>query len=221
MMFDTADPQLFLAAYRNGVFPMADSADDACYSFYQPQNRALLPIEELHIPKRLLRTVKQSPYQVSINQNFEGVITACQNYKDKDREGTWINAPIKQSFINLHHLGHAHSVECHLNGELVGGLYGLAIGAVFCGESMFSTADNASKIALVHLCAILSHNGFTMLDSQFANDHLRQFGLYEIPQEEYEKKIFVEMEKTDIRFHLDISMKEALLNFLNQKNHRS
>jgi len=183
-MLTEASPELFLEAYFQGLFPMADSADDIGYNFYAPHLRALLPIKELHIPKSLLKKVKKHPFKVRVNTDFEGVINECAK-SEKGRESTWINDLIKETFIELHHLGFAHSVECWKNETLVGGLYGLAIGQVFCGESMFSRADNASKIALVHLCAHLYLGGFQTLDSQFINDHLKQFGVYEIPQEEY------------------------------------
>lgn len=193
-MFTETDPDIILEAYRQGIFPMADSATSPFYEFYQPDMRGQLPIRDLHIPKRLLKTVKQFPYEVTVDQAFEEVIDGCAN-SAKGRESTWINAPIKEMFMKLHQKGHAHSVECHENGKVVGGLYGLAIGAVFCGESMFSTARDASKIALVHLCARLDKGGFTILDTQFTNEHLEQFGIYEIPQEKYEKKIKTAMNK--------------------------
>lgn len=183
-----------LAAYREGVFPMADDADDDILHFYRPHERALIPIENLHIPKRLARTLKQKPYRVTIDQAFETVIDHCRFEHGK----TWINQPIRDGFIALHHAGHAHSVECwDADNNFAGGLYGLAIGSVFCGESMVSTQTDASKIALVHLCAILWHGGFKLLDAQFRNPHLDQFGLYEIPQEEYEEQIRTLMNEPD------------------------
>ncbi|MEM6812274.1 MAG: leucyl/phenylalanyl-tRNA--protein transferase [Pseudomonadota bacterium] len=191
-MFTKASPQLFLDAYRQGIFPMAESYDDPYYNFYAPNDRALLPIKDLHIPKRLFRTMKKGGYEIKIDTAFEDVIEACAQ-SQSGRETTWINPIIKYCFIELHHLGHAHSVEYWQDGALKGGLYGLVIGSIFCGESMFSKVDNASKIALVHLCARLSKAKFSTLDSQFANDHLMQFGLYEIPQEEYLKIIQKEM----------------------------
>jgi leucyl/phenylalanyl-tRNA--protein transferase len=176
----------FLAAYREGVFPMADDADDDIFHFYRPKDRALIPITGLHIPKRLLRTIRQHPYRVTMDTAFETVIDHCRELHGK----TWINAPIRDAFVALHRAGHAHSIECwDQDNHFAGGLYGLALGRVFCGESMVSTQTNASKIALVHLCAALWQGGFAMLDAQFRNPHLDQFGLYEIPQEEYEQAI--------------------------------
>lgn len=191
-MFTDASPELFLNAYGQGAFPMADSADDPHYNFYRPDMRGQLSIPDLHIPKKLLKTVKSNPYEIKINTNFVGVIDGCAT-TSKGRRSTWINKPIRDCFIELHKIGFAHSVEAWDQSQLVGGLYGLAIGAVFCGESMFSTADDASKIALVHLCARLQKGGFSVLDTQFVNDHLKQFGIFEIPQEEYEALIDIEM----------------------------
>jgi leucyl/phenylalanyl-tRNA--protein transferase len=212
-MFTEATPDLLLEAYRHGVFPMAEDASDAQYNFYRPEMRGQLSIPNIHIPKRLRRTLKSAPYDVKINTDFSGVIDGCAETK-QGRESTWINATIRNSFIELHDLGHAHSVECWKDGVLVGGIYGLALGAVFCGESMFSRADDASKIALIHLCARLHKGGFTMLDTQFTNEHLEQFGIYEIPQEEYEEQIKTEMIK-HADFILDgISEKEILEKYL-------
>ncbi|HPD83002.1 MAG: leucyl/phenylalanyl-tRNA--protein transferase [Alphaproteobacteria bacterium] len=193
-MFTSATPELILEAYRQGIFPMAEKATDDHYNFYRPIQRGQLSILDIHIPKKLLKKIKQHPYEVRINNAFSKVIDGCSRVK-KGRESTWINPIIRNVFIELHQLGHAHSVECWKDGLLVGGLYGLAIGAVFCGESMFSTADDASKIALIHLCARLHKGGFSMLDTQFINEHLEQFGVYEIPQEEYEQKIKTQMKK--------------------------
>lgn len=187
-MFTDVSPELFLNAYYQGIFPMAEDADDLHYNFYSPDKRALLPILDLHISKSLMKRVKQAPFEIKIDTDFEQVISACAE-SFKGRESTWINEPIKQTFLQLHELGYAHSVECWQDNKLVGGLYGLAIGQVFCGESMFSRETDASKIALVHLCARLHSGGFKILDSQFINDHLKQFGVYEILQEEYVEMI--------------------------------
>lgn len=175
-----------LSAYREGVFPMAEDGDDDIFHFYRPHDRALIPIADLHIPKRLARTLKKNPYRVTLDTAFETVIDHCAALHGK----TWINAPIRDGFVLLHRAGHAHSIECWTQkGDFAGGLYGLAIGRVFCGESMVSVQTDASKVALVHLCAMLWRGGFELLDAQFRNPHLDQFGLYEIPQEEYEEKI--------------------------------
>lgn len=213
-MFTEATPEMMLIAYRQGIFPMAESVDDESYNFYRPHMRGQLSIPNLHIPKKLLKQVKQAPYTIKINTNFASVIDGCAS-QYKGRQDTWINPIIRDVFIKLHDLGHAHSVEAWQDNQLVGGLYGLAIGAVFCGESMFSTADNASKIALVHLCARLHKGGFTVLDTQFTNPHLEQFGLYEIPQEEYETLIKTEMEKPADFLLTPLPAQEILESYLN------
>lgn len=177
---------------------MAENADDLEFNFYRPAQRGLLPIHSLHIPKSLAKTIKQGVYEVRINTAFADIINGCAltiKGNTKGRDNTWINQPIRDVFIALHKMGHAHSVECWKDGTLAGGLYGLAIGAVFCGESMVSFEKDASKVALVHLAQRLGENGFSVLDTQFINDHLKQFGAYEIPQEEYEELIKTEMQK--------------------------
>lgn len=186
---------VILDAYRDGVFPMAESADDDDFAFYKPYMRGLIPIENLHIPKKLLKELHAGIFTVTMDEAFEDVIDGCAR-KTVKRPKTWINKPIRDIFIGLHHAGHAHSIECWTKeGKLAGGIYGLAIGGVFCGESMFSNERNASKIALVHLCAMLWTAGFTVLDTQFINPHLLQFGAYEMPQEEYEALIGTEMSR--------------------------
>lgn len=185
----------YLAAYRDGIFPMADDAADDVFHFYRPHMRALLPLQDLHISRSLMKTVKKNIYRISADTAFETVIDHCRAGHGK----TWINEPIRDAFVALYRAGHAHSIECwDTQGHFAGGLYGLAIGRVFCGESMVSVQTDASKVALVHLCARLWAGGFALLDSQFRNPHLDQFGLYEIPQEEYEEAIKTLMnEKAD------------------------
>ena len=192
---------------------MADDKNSQSVNFYRPEMRGQLSIDNLHIPKKLLKQVKQQPYDIKINTDFTGVIDGCAD-EYKNRDNTWINSVIREVFIALHAQDHAHSVETWQNDKLVGGLYGLAIGAVFCGESMFSTADNASKIALVHLCARLKAGGFTVLDTQFTNAHLEQFGIYEIPQDDYEALIQTEMNKQADFILGEMSEEELLDNFL-------
>ncbi len=189
---------MILEAYRQGIFPMADSATSKFFHFYRPEQRGLLPIKNLHISKSLQKSLNKKKYNIRFDTAFSDVIDNCaKTNKTGERDNTWINPLIRDVFIKLHTLGHAHSVEAwSLQDELVGGLYGLSIGAVFCGESMFSTKTDASKIALVHLCAHLNQQGFTVLDTQYFNDHLKQFGAYEMPQEEYEALIQIEMNKS-------------------------
>lgn len=219
-MFTQATPELILEAYAQGIFPMAETATSAYFDFYRPTLRGQLSIENIHIPKRLLKTIKQAPYEITINQDFVGVIEGCATI-NQDRDETWINPLIRDVFIELHGMGHTHSVEVWQGDTLVGGLYGLALGRVFCGESMFSCADDASKIALIHLVARLWRGGFKILDTQFTNPHLEQFGIYEIPQEEYEQNIKTEMlQPAD--FHLPhISEQQIMDEYLTFRNQES
>jgi len=211
-MFTELTPEMILHAYQQGIFPMAEDKESPYIDFYRPEMRGQLSIPNLHIPKKLLKQVHQAPYDIKINTAFDQVMDGCAG-SYKGRETTWINKIIHDVFIELHEQGHAHSVEAWQGDQLVGGLYGLAIGAVFCGESMFSTADNASKIALVHLCARLHKGGFTVLDTQFTNPHLEQFGIYEISQEEYEDLIQTEMQKPADFILEERDEKELIKNF--------
>ncbi len=180
-------PLDLLKFYEQGHFPMADSATDDAYYIVTPEQRSLLPID-LRVPRRLKRTVLKGEFEIRVNSAFSDVIDACGEIKTT-RSRTWINVPIKELFNALHAMGHAHSVEAWKGGELAGGLYGLQVGAAFCGESMFSRATDASKVALVHLAARLKKTGFRLLDAQFESDHLAQFGQFVIPQEEFVMKL--------------------------------
>lgn len=186
--------QNLLNAYKGGLFPMAEKAEDSHFYWIDPELRGILPINDFHIPKKLKRQVLKFPYEVKINTGFEDVIENCAVITDK-RDETWINEPIKELFIDLHHLGHAHSVEAWDGNRLVGGLYGLAIGGAFFGESMFSHQSDASKMALVHLVARLWHLGYELLDTQFTNPHLEQFGCLEIPRDLYKEKLAQALKK--------------------------
>jgi leucyl/phenylalanyl-tRNA--protein transferase len=177
-------PRLLLRAYAAGVFPMAESADSPELYWFDPDRRGILPLDGFHVPRRLLRTVRQRRFEVTVDRDFAGVIRACAE-PAPDRPKTWINNEILRLYQELHALGHAHSVECRLDGRLVGGLYGVALGGAFFGESMFSRETDASKVALVHLVARLRRNGFVLLDAQFVTEHLRQFGATEIPRRLY------------------------------------
>ncbi len=174
-------PDDLLLLFRQGLFPMADSRAESGFYIVEPRERALLPITTLHISHSLKKALRKNPFEIRVDTAFPDVIRGCA----EARKDTWINSDIESLFVMLHEQGHAHSVECWQNRALMGGLYGLAIGSVFCGESMFSKATNASKIALVYLTALLDQGGFTLLDAQFTNPHLEQFGLYEMPQGEY------------------------------------
>ncbi len=168
---------------------MADSGDSEYVHWYCPEERGQLSIAEMHIPRRLRKTVRQMkisgvPYEIRINHDFRAVIIACAQ-ETNARSETWINDKIIDAYCMLNEKGHAHSVECWKNGALVGGLYGISIGAAFFGESMFSKARDTSKVCLVHLAARLNAAGFKVLDTQFTNDHLQQFGVYELSHQEY------------------------------------
>lgn len=184
----TITPEQLLNVYRQGCFPMADSSADDNFYIVEPKVRGLLPIHDLHVPKSLAKVIKKQDFDIKVDENFEVVIRACQE-ATQGRPDTWINERIIQLFLVLHKQGHAHCVEVWRDNIMVGGLYGLALGQIFCGESMFSRTTNASKIALVHLCEILDQLEFQMLDAQFMNDHLKQFGAYEMPQSDYLKKL--------------------------------
>jgi leucyl/phenylalanyl-tRNA--protein transferase len=204
-------PDLFLAAYRHGFFPMADHALDPEFYWVKPQKRGIIPIANLHIPHRLLRTIRQNPFKIRVNTRFQDVISMCANfYEERGRKNTWINTPIKDTFIKLHEKGYAYSVECFLEDRLVGGLYGLVIGDIFCGESMFSIEKDASKIALVYLVSILFEKKFSILDAQFMNDHLRQFGAYEMPESVYEQCLIFSGQKDLIFFDEKMSEDEYI-----------
>jgi leucyl/phenylalanyl-tRNA--protein transferase len=179
------DPDDLLKAYMLGYFPMARTRFDEQVVWVLPPERGVLPLEEARAPRRLLRTLKQEPFDVTIDTAFGEVIAACAK-SAKGRPDTWINHAIEEVFMTLHAAGFAHSVECWRGGKLVGGLYGLALGEIFCGESMFSIERDASKIAMLHLIARLKHAGFQLLDTQFFTEHLSQFGARECPDTEYQ-----------------------------------
>jgi len=175
---------LLLQAYAVGLFPMAERHDDPALYWVDPEHRAILPLDGFHLPRRLARTVRSGRFEIRCNTAFEAVISACAE-ATSDRPETWINEPILQLYSALFLRGRAHSVETWRDGRLVGGLYGVALGGAFFGESMFSRESDASKVALVHLVARLVAGGFTLLDCQFMTEHLRQFGAVDVSRTEY------------------------------------
>ena len=179
-------PSLLLRAYACGIFPMAESADDPTLYWVEPRMRGVLPLDRFHVPRRLARTVRSGRFDIRVDVDFSAVIDRCAASKP-GRKQTWINAPIRMLYGELFRLGHVHTVEAWREGRLVGGLYGLKLGAVFFGESMFSDECDASKVALVHLVARLREGGFKLLDTQFLTSHLVQFGGIEIPRDDYVK----------------------------------
>ncbi len=180
--------ELLLRAYSIGLFPMAESRDGEKLHWLDPERRGILPLDRFHLPKRLARTVLSNRFEVSVNRDFAATIAGCATPME-GRDDTWINQRIERLFTELHGLGHAHSIECRLDGELAGGLYGVAIGGAFFGESMFSFVTDASKVALVHLIARLRLGGFRLLDTQFVTDHLTRFGAREIPRGLYKAQL--------------------------------
>jgi leucyl/phenylalanyl-tRNA---protein transferase len=177
-------PDLLLQAYRIGVFPMGERRDDPKLYWLDPRLRAVLPLDGFHLPRRLARTVRSGHFEVAADTAFAEVLRACAEPRPGHPE-SWINEPIIELYTELHRRGHAHSVECRRDGRLVGGLYGVSVGAAFFGESMFSRERDASKVALVHLVARLIKGGFRLLDCQFMTEHLRSFGTIEMPREKF------------------------------------
>jgi leucyl/phenylalanyl-tRNA--protein transferase len=174
------DPDLLLRAYAIGVFPMADSRDAGEVFWVEPKRRAVMPLDAFRMSRSLRKRVRSGAFTVTRDTAFAQVVRRCA-----ERDETWINAGIEASYNRLHALGHAHSIECWEEGALVGGLYGVKLGAAFFGESMFSAATDASKVALAWLVARLRTGGFRLLDCQFMTDHLRSMGAIEIAQQDY------------------------------------
>lgn len=177
-------PEILLRAYAAGIFPMAESADDPGLHWIEPRMRGIIPLESFHLSTKMRRFLRANPYKVCVDQDFPAVIDACASPR-KDGAGTWINSPIRALYTGLFALGHCHSVEVWDGSELVGGLYGVRLGAAFFGESMFHKQRDCSKLALIHLVARLKAGGFTLLDTQFVTEHLRQFGAIEVPRKAY------------------------------------
>lgn len=179
-------PDVLLQAYAAGIFPMAESADDPELFWVDPERRGILPLDGFHLPRRLRRVVRQGRFEVRSDHDFVGTMAGCAEATET-RPNTWINSEIVRLYTALHRRGFAHSVECWRDGALVGGLYGVSLGGAFFGESMFSRVADASKVALVHLVALLRQGGFRLLDLQFVTPHLAQFGAIEIPRTQYRR----------------------------------
>ena len=179
-------PDQLIRAYTLGMFPMSESRKNKKFFFIDPEFRAVIPIFNFHISKSLLRLIKKRPFRITINEAFPDVIKSCATV---NRTETWINKEIESLFISLYEMKQAHSIECWQDNHLVGGIYGLAIGGVFFAESMFSSVPNGSKIALINLVARLWRTGFKILDVQFLNDHLLQFGAHEISKNEFQTNL--------------------------------
>ena len=192
-------PDDLVACYRRGVFPMAESRDDEGFFIVDPEWRCIFPLDKFHVPRRLARTLRSGRFSFTIDRDFAAVLDGCAA-PGPDREDTWINPDIRTLYLEMHKRGFAHSVEARIEGELAGGLYGVAIGGAFFGESMFSLATDASKAALVHLAARLRHGGFKLLDAQFVTPHLEQFGAQTLPRRIFQALLEVAL---DARAHFN------------------
>jgi leucyl/phenylalanyl-tRNA--protein transferase len=188
-------PELLLRAYAAGIFPMAEGADDPDVFWVDPERRGILPLDGFHLPRRLARTLRHDVFDVRCDAAFEAVVRGCAE-PTADRPKTWINDEIVRLYVALHRLGFAHSVETWRDGALVGGLYGVVLGAAFFGESMYSRVTDASKVALAHLVARLRLGGFRLLDTQFVTEHLEQFGATEISRAQYHRRLAAALQIT-------------------------
>ncbi|MVA26425.1 leucyl/phenylalanyl-tRNA--protein transferase [Agrobacterium vitis] len=181
-------PDILLRAYSIGLFPMAESSDDPELFWVEPDLRGIIPLDSFHYSKSLAKIIRQKPFDIRFDTAFAAVLDKCAE-PAPDRPSTWINQTIRDLYTALFHMGHAHSVEAFEGDELVGGLYGVSLGAAFFGESMFSRRSNASKICLVHLVERLRAQGFVLLDTQFTTEHLKTFGAIDVAKDEYGKML--------------------------------
>jgi leucyl/phenylalanyl-tRNA--protein transferase len=179
---------LLLKAYASGVFPMAESAADPEVFWVRPETRGIIPLDGFHVPKSLRKTIRRDLFDIRFDYDFEATIDACAERRE-ERRSTWINGPIREAYVELHRLGHCHSVEAWNGEKLAGGLYGVSLGRVFFGESMFSRETDASKVCLVHLVERLKARSFVLLDTQFTTEHLKRFGAIDVPRRRYEKML--------------------------------
>jgi leucyl/phenylalanyl-tRNA--protein transferase len=194
----TITPQILLKAYAAGIFPMAESADDNALYWIEPEERGVIPLDRFHVPRSLRKRLRQQPFDIRIDTNFPVVIAACAA-RTPGRMSTWINNRIRALYNQLHKMGCCHTIECWRASEMVGGLYGVRIGAAFFGESMFSRVPDASKVALVHLVARLNAGGFKLLDAQFMTPHLARFGARPVGRDNY-RRLLDEAIDTDADF---------------------
>jgi leucyl/phenylalanyl-tRNA--protein transferase len=188
---------LLVSAYASGWFPMA--VGDGSIRWFSPDPRGIIPLDSFHVPKRLARVIRSGTFQIEINRDFDAVIRGCAEVpRDTEDPGTWIDQEIYESYCALHRAGIAHSVEAWQEGRLAGGLYGVAIGGAFFGESMFHHVRDASKVALAALVGRLRERGFTLLDTQWTTEHLEQFGAIEIPRRRYLALLAAAMSRTAV-----------------------
>jgi leucyl/phenylalanyl-tRNA---protein transferase len=207
----TITPEILLKAYAAGIFPMAESEDDPEIFWIDPDFRGVLPLDRFHVSRRLIRTIRAQRFSIRIDTSFDNVIKACAS-QSADRPSTWINQRVFTLYSQLFDMGHCHSIEAWHEGELAGGLYGIALGGAFFGESMFTRKTDASKVALVYLVARLIQGGFNLLDTQFVTDHLKRFGTIEIAREEYHARLAHALESRGDFYSLgfDVAPEEVL-----------
>ena len=197
-------PQILLRAYACGIFPMAEDADDPSLFWIEPDMRGILPLDTFHVSRRLQRTMRSTPFAIRVDTDFKGVMAGCAEAAP-DRPSTWINGQIRELYQQLFEMGYCHSVEVWDGEMLVGGLYGVSLGTAFFGESMFSRARDASKIALVHLVERMRAGGYALLDTQFITDHLKQFGAVEVPKSRYQLMLNDAMQGSADFYALDVN----------------
>ena len=197
-------PQILLRAYACGIFPMAEDADDPSLFWIEPDMRGILPLDTFHVSRRLQRTMRSTPFDIRVDTDFKGVMAGCAEAAP-DRPSTWINGQIRELYQQLFEMGYCHSVEVWDGEMLVGGLYGVSLGTAFFGESMFSRARDASKMALVHLVERMRAGGYTLLDTQFITDHLKQFGAVEVPKSRYQLMLNDAMQGSADFYALDVN----------------
>lgn len=207
-------PEILLRAYAAGIFPMAEDAEDTSIHWVDPTFRGVLPLDGLHVSRSLRKTIRQRPFEIRFDSAFAAVVDACAE-PAPGRDQTWINAEIRELYLGLFRIGHAHSVEAWADGELVGGLYGVNLGAAFFGESMFSRRTDASKVPLVYLWDRLRRGGFTLLDTQFITGHLQRFGAIEIRRAQYRERLADAITR-EADFHCAGGTLESVLQSLSQ-----
>lgn len=200
---------IVLQAYRKGMFPMSDSLDDPYIFWVNPKQRGIIYLNDFKVSKSLRKIIKKENYVIKVNKDFTKVIKLCA--KNKFRNSTWINKQIIDSYTSLSKMGKAVSVEYYENNQILGGLYGVILGEIFCGESMFSLKNNTSKISIVYLAAFLKQAGFRIIDTQFYSDHLSQFGTIEISQSEYLNILKENNNKKDLYFEKKLN--KSVLSF--------
>lgn len=217
MPHDVVTPNLLLQAYATGLFPMADGRDDDELFWVDPEERGVIPLDKFHLPRSLAKKVRQERFRVTHDTKFRKVVQSCAA-PARGRESTWISERIEALYTDLYERGFAHSIECWLEDDLVGGLYGVSLGGAFFGESMFSTATDASKIALVYLIARLKTGGYQLLDTQFITDHLKQFGAVEVPRATYHTNLrqALQLDSADFDQLSDLAPGSTVLQLITQ-----